>query len=735
MAQERNMITENCIYGARKPCSCACPVNFDVEGFIRRLRTGNLKSAQRMLAVGLVFPDLVCELCDGPCAKACAYGIDLRRMERSCNALQASVGPARYTLPKQNKTVAIIGAGISGLACAQKLAARNYDVTLFERGSGIGGTLIELLGKKRCEAEFRRQFAHAPYTLRSDTSVETLEELAGFDAVYIATGKAGHDFGLVDSWNSQSKATGQTGVFLGGELVSAGKMAALSDGIVASASIEYYLRSGRMDGEQSKFLETQCRLPTQEGTAEQRDELMSKEELIEAAKRCRLCDCDFCTEGCEFLKWFALGPKKLEESMKNAQAATSGYVQRQGTRTAYSCSLCGRCKNVCPEGIGFDELMLETKQKLFQNGKFPEVLHDYFTQDMLTAQTRELLVRPAPGHEKAAYMLFPGCQEVKTAPEHVKSAYAYLLERFPDTALALGCCGVPALWAGNEGLFSDMLDILRGEWERLGRPTAVLMCPSCAKTFRRYLPEIPFLTLYELIDRHGLPPGARCAGDEELAIFDPCASAGFPEMQRAVRSLLSRLGGRICELPESGEKASCCGMGGHIYPTNRALAQRMLRRAAEQSPLEYVCYCANCRSLFVLEGKPCRHILDDVFGLPPVRQPLHLAQMEDNRNILKQEVLKQYWNETWEPPRLSAKTVAEEKVRLKMDAALISEHKVQELIALCEADQKRFLVPERGTYIGHRQIGRVTYWVEYAPEGGDTYRIFNAYSHKISIHD
>lgn len=33
MAQERNMITGNCIYGARKPCSCACPVNFDVEGF------------------------------------------------------------------------------------------------------------------------------------------------------------------------------------------------------------------------------------------------------------------------------------------------------------------------------------------------------------------------------------------------------------------------------------------------------------------------------------------------------------------------------------------------------------------------------------------------------------------------------------------------------------------------------------------------------------------------------
>lgn len=294
MSEEQQALTGNCKFGARKPCSCACPVNFDVDGFIRKLKAGSLKSAQRLLSVGLVFPGLVCELCSRPCAKVCPCGVDLRQMERSCNALQAAIGPARYTVPKQNKSVAVVGSGISGLACAQKLASRNYDVTVFERGCDVGGTLIDIFGKERCEAEFRRQFAYAPYTLKAGAEVKSLDELSDFDAVYIATGSGGDDFGLTARWNKQSKATDKPGVFLGGELVSDSKMDALADGIVASASIEYYLRSGRMDGEPSKFIQSECRLPVEPQEISQNDSedyLLSKEELIAAAKDCRLCDC------------------------------------------------------------------------------------------------------------------------------------------------------------------------------------------------------------------------------------------------------------------------------------------------------------------------------------------------------------------------------------------------------------------------------------------------------------
>jgi len=40
-----------------------------------------------------------------------------------------------------NRTTAIIGAGISGLACAQALAAAGQPVTLFDKARGPGGRM------------------------------------------------------------------------------------------------------------------------------------------------------------------------------------------------------------------------------------------------------------------------------------------------------------------------------------------------------------------------------------------------------------------------------------------------------------------------------------------------------------------------------------------------------------------------------------------------------------------
>lgn len=37
------------------------------------------------------------------------------------------------------QTIGIIGAGIAGLACARELAARGFDVTVFDKGRGVGG--------------------------------------------------------------------------------------------------------------------------------------------------------------------------------------------------------------------------------------------------------------------------------------------------------------------------------------------------------------------------------------------------------------------------------------------------------------------------------------------------------------------------------------------------------------------------------------------------------------------
>ncbi|MBE0549214.1 MAG: FAD-dependent oxidoreductase, partial [Rubrivivax sp.] len=43
--------------------------------------------------------------------------------------------------PQQPPTVAVVGAGIAGAACAASLQQAGLDVTLFEKSHGVGGRL------------------------------------------------------------------------------------------------------------------------------------------------------------------------------------------------------------------------------------------------------------------------------------------------------------------------------------------------------------------------------------------------------------------------------------------------------------------------------------------------------------------------------------------------------------------------------------------------------------------
>ena len=84
------------------------------------------------------------------------------------------------------KTVAIIGSGVAGLACAIRLAKKGHIVTVFEANSYPGGKLTEIkLGDYRFDA--------GPSLFTLPEEVEALYELHGLDA------KAYFDYKKLDS--------------------------------------------------------------------------------------------------------------------------------------------------------------------------------------------------------------------------------------------------------------------------------------------------------------------------------------------------------------------------------------------------------------------------------------------------------------------------------------------------------------------------------------------------------
>ncbi|MFD8415308.1 MULTISPECIES: oxidoreductase [unclassified Streptomyces] len=107
---------------------------------------------------------------------------------RACHETELVLSPTRLA-----KSVAVVGAGPAGLACAVTAAERGHRVTLFEASGHIGGQLDvarRIPGKEEFEETIRyfgNRLAEVGVDVRLDTVADT-DTLRGYDEVVVATG-------------------------------------------------------------------------------------------------------------------------------------------------------------------------------------------------------------------------------------------------------------------------------------------------------------------------------------------------------------------------------------------------------------------------------------------------------------------------------------------------------------------------------------------------------------------
>ena len=63
------------------------------------------------------------------------------------------------------------------------------------------------------------------------------------------------------------------------------------------------------------------------------------------------------------------------------------------------------------------------------------------------------------------YLFFPGCQLSAFAPETVKKAWEFMRGEF-DAGIMLGCCGAPAVWAGDLDRNAKNIDLIRENFDK-----------------------------------------------------------------------------------------------------------------------------------------------------------------------------------------------------------------------------------------------------------------------------
>jgi Fe-S oxidoreductase len=647
-------ITERCFHGAPASCSFACPFGLDIRNFMERAREGRWGLAYKILRNAVIFPAVVCEICPAPCETECQRrsigdeAVNIRGVEAAAVAFakERSKAPESYRIPPKTERIAVVGAGPAGLSCALNLAQKRYPVTVFEARAEKGGSLAEHPKKALFTEDFDLQFSGTDAEFRLNTELQSLEELSDYDAVYLATGKDGADFGTPAGGGCGPyfpEGRTKPAVFIGGGARGAETMRAIADGARVSRAMEVYFQTGaRGDADAAAGEKGRIHYLDHEGTpraprvAPADGVSYTAEEAQDEARRCLLCDCTACLDACEMLRSYSKWPQKVAIEAFVDLKANPPFSSRTQARETYSCSMCGVCRSVCPEDIDMGKLFLLSREGRRESGKYPYAFHDFWLRDMDFAAGEAAYAAPPPGRSDAGYVFFPGCKLASSGDRGVHRAASAARRMLADheAGIVLNCCGAPALWAGEREKFKAHTAKLRAAWESLGKPTFIFACAYCSKVFSEYLPEIGRTSVYELLadapardgEQQGEAPGgpsaARTEENAELtppqppgagqtfAVFDPCAARTDKGLSAAVRRL-ARSRGVVTE--ELGEKNRCCGWGGHMSAPNPGLYETMLDARAAMSDRPYLVYCANCEDAFLRKGKECAHLLDLVF--------------------------------------------------------------------------------------------------------------------------
>ncbi len=730
---------EGCFREEPASCECACPFHLEIRSFLKKMARGRWPAAYRDLCSAIAFPSIAAELCPRPCEGRCqrpTVGEDLPlnmgELERACLRFAANERGQDFPLEPKTQRVAVVGAGPAGLACALALARKKYRVTVFDRAESWGGHLRSHPAFARFEADFQKQFASQNVEFRF--SAEATEALLdGFDAVYVATGSSEAGFGLSGSWDSASLTTSRPGWFMGGGVCGMPLMESIAAGSLLSQRMEAYLKVGRAalvverddSACEGRFVAHPDAVSASRVEPSAPAEGYSKDEARAEAARCMQCICDGCMTACELMTHYRKTPDKLATQVCSDSNTIPPLSNCELTRQTYSCNLCGRCADRCPEGIDLGALFQFSRVDRWKQRKWVPGLHDYWLRALDFSGGEGFYASAGP----CDILFFPGCQLTAACPEHVLRAYR-LLAGQEKTGVILGCCGASAIWAGDEERQAQNLAKLRGAWERMGRPVIVTACATCTDLLKKQLPEAEYISLYEkLAGMDGAPRSA--LPFDEAAVFDPCAARHDGAVHEAVAALAEKAGCRVSALPDPD---NCCGFGGHIRLANPGLYDEITEHRAAESELPYVVYCANCLEVFRGRGKPAVHILDALFGSAGDGIPT-LEEKRANTLRVKGALMMELEQKPFEPETLPWDALELEfsgDARANMEDRLITDRDVSEAVFRAERGREYF-VDETGLRTACLVRDVLTYWVDYRPLPEGKYRVESAYCHRMRI--
>ncbi len=193
-----------CQYGQEiKGMVSGCPLNNLIPEWNDCIYQGHYDEALKRLLKTNNFPEFTSRVCPAPCEKACTCSLHGEAVTIKDNefaiiedAFEHGLMESSIPEVRIDKKIAIIGSGPAGLAAADQLNQRGYDVDVYERDDRIGGLLMygipqmkiakDIVERRVKKMELEGVTFYPNHGIENKQQAQTLIET--YDAVILACG-------------------------------------------------------------------------------------------------------------------------------------------------------------------------------------------------------------------------------------------------------------------------------------------------------------------------------------------------------------------------------------------------------------------------------------------------------------------------------------------------------------------------------------------------------------------